>query len=69
MLVITVKTTNEYKLDPIILTFLYCMEQNFKFFFFGKYWPNDGFLRQKLVANLFSFIFIIFHTFCTHVSL
>jgi len=41
------------KWDPIKWTFVYCMQQNFKFlfFFFCKYWPDDGLLRPKLVAN------------------
>ena len=27
------------------------MQQHFKVLFFCKYWPDDGFLRPKLVAN------------------
>jgi hypothetical protein len=40
------------KWDPIKWTFVYCMHQNFKFFFFFcKYWRDDGLLRPKLVGN------------------
>ena len=35
--------------SSVVLTFLCYMHQNFKFF--CKYWPDDGLLRLKLVAN------------------
>jgi len=40
---------NNCKWDPTELTFLYYMDQHFKFV--CKYWPDDGLLRLKIVAN------------------
>ena len=52
LLLIIRKTVKECKWDPIKLIFMYynvCTA--FLSFFFCIYWPDDGPLRPKLVAN------------------
>jgi len=46
------------KWDPITWTFVYCMHQDLVFFC-CKYWPDDGLLRPKLVANNRIFIYLL----------